>query len=257
MSICRWLAVAFSLYSRIPMPRFDWREDDMAHSLLFFPFVGAVIGGVFVVADVLAAHFGLPLLAHTLLLMLVPIIITGGFHLDGYMDTEDAIRSYKTKEEKLEILKDPHIGAFAVIGLVRVLLFVAGAIAVLIDAGDLTAIRMLAISFFLSRILSGLTSIYMKKARQAGMLHAEAGGVKAGVKAGLWIQLAVATGLLVYVNLIQAVILFSAFLASLLWYRYQSRRHYGGVTGDTAGRFVVSSETFAALMLAIAAKVIV
>ncbi len=257
MSICRWLAVAFSLYSRIPMPRFDWREDDMAHSLLFFPFVGAVIGGAFVAADVLAVHFGLPLLVHTLLLLLVPIIITGGFHLDGYMDTEDAIRSYKTKEQKLEILKDPHIGAFAVIGLVRVLLVMAGAVAVLIDAGDPAEIRMLAISFFLSRVLSGLTSIYMKKARPAGMLHAEAGGVKAVVKVGLWIQLAAAMGSLIYVNLIRAVILLSAFLASVLWYRYQSKRHFGGVTGDTAGRFVVSSETFATLMLAIAARVIV
>ena len=41
--------------------------------------------------------------------------VTGGFHIDGFMDTMDAFHSYKPREEKLAILKDSHIGAFAVI----------------------------------------------------------------------------------------------------------------------------------------------
>ena len=45
----------------------------------------------------------------------IPLLVTGGFHLDGYMDTMDALHSYQKKEKKLEILKDPHIGAFSVI----------------------------------------------------------------------------------------------------------------------------------------------
>ena len=45
--------------------------------------------------------------------ILIPVLITGGIHLDGLLDTADALSSYKTKEEKLEILKDSHAGAFA------------------------------------------------------------------------------------------------------------------------------------------------
>lgn len=44
-----------------------------------------------------------------------PGSVTGGIHLDGLLDTADALSSYKTKEEKLEILKDSHAGAFAII----------------------------------------------------------------------------------------------------------------------------------------------
>ena len=43
------------------------------------------------------------------------LLVTGGIHMDGYMDTMDALHSYGSREKKLEILKDSHIGAFAVI----------------------------------------------------------------------------------------------------------------------------------------------
>ena len=48
----------------------------------------------------------------------MPVIITGGIHLDGFVDTMDAINSYQPIERKLEILKDSHIGAFALISCV-------------------------------------------------------------------------------------------------------------------------------------------
>lgn len=47
----------------------------------------------------------------------MPVWVTGGIHLDGYADTCDALASYGDREKKLEILKDPHCGAFAVIRL--------------------------------------------------------------------------------------------------------------------------------------------
>ena len=57
----------------------------------------------------------------------IPLLVTGGFHVDGFMDTTDALSSYREKEERLRILKDPHIGAFAVIGVViYYLLYAAG-----------------------------------------------------------------------------------------------------------------------------------
>ncbi len=48
---------------------------------------------------------------------LIPVFVSGGIHLDGFMDTMDALGSWGDKEKKLEILKDSHNGAFAVIGI--------------------------------------------------------------------------------------------------------------------------------------------
>lgn len=45
----------------------------------------------------------------------VPLLVTGGIHMDGFLDTMDAVHSYGDRSRKLEILKDPHLGAFAVI----------------------------------------------------------------------------------------------------------------------------------------------
>ena len=58
MRVLRWLAAAFSIYSRIPMPRFEWRDGDASHSLIFFPAVGALTGSlVFLANSPFAAGF--------------------------------------------------------------------------------------------------------------------------------------------------------------------------------------------------------
>ena len=38
------IAIAFSMYSKIPMVQFEWKEEDMRYSMCFFPLVGIVIG---------------------------------------------------------------------------------------------------------------------------------------------------------------------------------------------------------------------
>ena len=86
----------------------------MKHNLIFLPWVGIVIGLITTGLFFLKGLFtNIPMMAWVIIYSLIPIIITGGFHLDGFMDTEDALKSYKSREEKLNILKDPHIGAFA------------------------------------------------------------------------------------------------------------------------------------------------
>ena len=106
--------IACSMYSRIPMPQVDWTENRMKYAMCFFPVIGAVIGGllylwIYLTGDSTGSLF------RAAVAVLIPIIITGGIHLDGLLDTADALSSYKSMEEKLEILKDSHTGAFAII----------------------------------------------------------------------------------------------------------------------------------------------
>ena len=133
MKLIKNIIVAFSLYSRIPMPVFEWKEDDMKHNIVFLPWIGAVIGAVSYGLNLLFNYIDIPLICRMILFALAPLVITGGFHLDGYMDVQDALKSYKPVEEKLEILKDPHVGAFAIIRLLIFSLIWAGALAVILE----------------------------------------------------------------------------------------------------------------------------
>ena len=93
MKFLRNIAAAFSLYSRIPVPRFQWKEDDLKYHLVFLPWVGAIIGALEILIVAFADFAYLPDLATVVLLALAPLVVSGGFHLDGFMDVQDALRS--------------------------------------------------------------------------------------------------------------------------------------------------------------------
>ena len=109
------LAITFSTYSRIPMPQVEWSEDNMRHTLSLLPLVGLVIGVLYCLTDRLSALLGFSPLLRAALLTVLPVLVTGGIHLDGYCDTVDALASHAPREKKLAILKDSSAGAFAVI----------------------------------------------------------------------------------------------------------------------------------------------
>lgn len=96
------------MYSKIPMPQFKWNDDDMKYMLVFFPWIGAVIGLLLMLWRYIYSHFGVTDICYVCIGALIPIAVTGGFHIDGFMDTMDAFHSYKPRQEKLAILKDSH-----------------------------------------------------------------------------------------------------------------------------------------------------
>lgn len=77
----------------------------MRYHLLFFPWIGAVIGGLEIAWYHLAGYLGVGKILSVALAVFLPLFVTGGFHMDGFMDTKDALSSYHGKEKKLEILK--------------------------------------------------------------------------------------------------------------------------------------------------------
>ncbi len=252
LKILRRIAISFTLYSRIPMPRFEWKEDDMATSLDFFPLVGAVIGALICGLNIGPLSEVISPYVRALLTVLVPLLITGGFHLDGFMDTSDALNSYGDQAKKLEILKDPHIGAFAVISLVKLIL-IALASAVFILSGDSLSeetVITCALVFTVSRCISGLTSLYFKKAKKSGMLSKEAGERKKSSVFLLVLQLVISSAAMLVLDLIAALPALAFFADFTLWYRHKTNKEFGGVTGDTAGMYVCVSETGAMVCIA-------
>ena len=103
------------MFSKIPMPRADWTKENMKYMFCFFPFIGTVIGGLTMLVAYLGLRFGYQPGFVTAVLVLVPVFVTGGIHVDGLLDTSDALSSWQERSRRLEILKDSHAGAFAVI----------------------------------------------------------------------------------------------------------------------------------------------
>jgi adenosylcobinamide-GDP ribazoletransferase len=94
---------------------------------VWFPAVGLLLGGILAAADLLLRLVGLNNLLASSLLVVLLLALTGGLHADGLMDTCDAVFAHATPERRLEIMRDPRVGSFGVIGFASVLLLkVAG-----------------------------------------------------------------------------------------------------------------------------------
>ena len=185
------------MYSKIPMPQFKWNDDDMKYMLVFFPWIGAVIGLLLMLWRYIYSHFGVADICYVCIGALIPIAVTGGFHIDGFMDTMDAFHSYKPREEKLAILKDSHIGAFAVIMLAAYGLLFMGAFSQIMDD---KAFIVFCAGFFITRCLSGIAVVSFKSAKSDGLLFMFADTAhRTIVRAALYIQLALCIAVLLIV----------------------------------------------------------
>ncbi|MBQ3292364.1 MAG: adenosylcobinamide-GDP ribazoletransferase [Mogibacterium sp.] len=259
MRLLRTIAVTFAQYSRIPIPHFEWEEEDMKYSMSAFPLVGAVIGAVFYGIFRLAQMLELPAFALSLLLTAVPLILTGGFHVDGFMDVSDALSSYGSREDKLRILKDPHIGAFAVIRLaICGLIYIASLDIVLAGRDPAKMSIILAAGFAMARGLSAIGVLNFRAARNEGMLFYEASCAGKGRKANnviCFVWIAASLFLMVYTDLTAGAFAGAAAILSFCWYKYKSYKELGGITGDTAGYFVTICETAMVAATAIASLI--
>jgi adenosylcobinamide-GDP ribazoletransferase len=258
--IIKSILIAFSMYSRIPVPQFKWEEEEYSHAISFLPLIGMVIGGLEIGLWFLCCLFDVPLFVTSLLLCLVPVVITGGFHLDGYMDVCDAISSYSGRERSLEIMKDPHIGAFAVIRLaICGLIYIASLIIVLGSDAAPGLIPGIAAGFMLSRCLSAQSVLSFKSAKKEGMLYYEATAAAGGRKVNITIVSIIAVTalwLMAFFAWTAGTLMMIAVLLSFIWYKHISYKEFGGITGDTAGYFVVVCETAIAAAAALATVVL-
>ena len=173
------------------------------------------------------------------------------------MDVADAVSSFRSREEKLAILKDPHIGAFAVIRLALCgLIYIASLITVLDSDKAPELVCTLAAGFFTARALSALSVLTFRSAKREGMLYYEA--TQAAGSRGLnlaltyiWLIAGAAAMLLILPAAGAAE--GAAAIASFLWYRHMSMKEFGGITGDTAGWFVTVCEVAMTAAAALAA----
>ena len=123
--------MAWGMFLAIPNPLPRWNEKARGQMLTCLPLVGLLVGGLWTLCFWLLSRWTSP--AVRLLLAVLPWLLTGFIHLDGYMDVCDAILSRRDLATRQKILKDSHCGAFAVICIV---LLALGQWSLFLSAGE-------------------------------------------------------------------------------------------------------------------------
>ena len=84
---------------------------------------GLMFGGLWLIFWLVLLHLaGLSSLIMGFFMTIFTLSLTGGLHLDGLMDTSDAIFSHRDRQTRLAILSDTHAGSFAVMGCAAIIL---------------------------------------------------------------------------------------------------------------------------------------
>lgn len=239
--------VAFSLYSVIPMPKTEWSKQTMQYALCFFPFIGVIIGVLELIWLLLAQHLEFETILYGSVSVLIPLLVTGGIHLDGFIDTSDALCSYEDREKRLAILKDPHVGAFGVLYTVALLLLQLGLYCQIFRAPACSTVIVAGYAF--ARTLGGSAIVSLTCAKDSGLAHlfAETSDRKTvqivllleGVLCLVWI--------FIHQPWCGIAVIF-VLLVLLPLYRRFCMCIFGGITGDLAGFAITSAETVILLL---------
>ncbi len=224
------------------------RIDKMfGRSVVYFPAAGLAIGGI-VAALAWVLELLLPSYVNAVLLLAVWVMLSGGLHLDGLMDTADGLLSHRSRERMLEIMKDSRVGAMGVIVCALYLMLKTVLIVALLQgiqdrsAQLLNAIWLLAVIPIWSRAFMGTAMIgwrYARPGQGMGQLfhtvhrrHAIGAWMMAmGLTALIliWTSLSGAEVLVWCCGFLAVTFLSGVTLASLI------ARKLGGLTGDIYG----------------------
>ena len=237
--------VAFGMYSKIPVPRITWNEKNMRLCVCFFPLIGIPAGLLMWGWQILADMIHAGALLRAAVFCVLPVLVTGGIHIDGLLDTADALFSYRSQEDKLKILSDSRSGAFAILAGICYFVLYFGA-AGEITSGDFPGLISI---FVLSRAFSGLGLVLLRKAKGSGLLKTFSDAAASReVTAAMIFWLLSAGGLLIVFSPVKGAAVCMVSLLVFIWYRHMAYTQFGGITGDLAGCFLQVCELLSLLV---------
>jgi adenosylcobinamide-GDP ribazoletransferase len=234
----RNLRVAFGLLTTLPikLPE-DWSEGDSGHASVWYPFVGLVIGMLTWLAWKAATLFFSPLVTGVMTLV-VWVLLTGGLHLDGLADCCDGLFASASVERRLEIMKDPRMGAFGVIGLILILFLKAVAFASLTSPASFGILLAASLARWCI-----LPAALLPLARPSGMGADFAAGFRRSfIFWGALIPLAIAIILGAH-----GILSIVAGLVATFFVLWLAKSRINGMTGDVFGMVVEIVETIVLL----------
>ena len=229
------------MYSRIPMPQVEWKEENRRYALCFFPLIGVVIGGLLMLVMYLAQLLDVGAELTAAVCVFVPIIVTGGIHIDGFCDVSDALGCCGSREKMLEVMKDSRIGAFAVINFAAYMLLQFGAFCqVFLSDQALRICGAAAVGSVLSRAYSGLAAVTFRSAvKQGSSLQSFAKPAHRNITIAVELIYIVLCSIgMIVIYPMAGGFAAAAALGAFIFYRGFSYKKFGGITGDLAGWFL-------------------
>ncbi len=241
--LIRDLRIAISLCTRLPVGTSTaMGAGDVARAGWAFPLAGALIGVIAAAAYWLADHVHIPSISASVLALAVSVLLTGAMHEDGLADTADGLGGGRTREQKLEIMRDSRIGTFGACALGLSLLLRWSALAALEDT------RSVAIALIVAHAgARAILPVFMSL-----VAPARSDGLSSGAGQPPPLSIAVALGLgIVALSIgfgLKAMLTGVVALATIgLLLAFIARRQIGGQTGDVLGALEQAAE--AALLL--------
>jgi adenosylcobinamide-GDP ribazoletransferase len=247
------IVMAFSFLTVLPMPQIEWTASRLRFFPLALPLVGLFVGLFGTVLLWLLSGWRVSATLRAVLATLFYLCVTGGLHMDGLMDTCDAVFSRRDRKTRLAILADTRVGAFAVMGCASVLLLKVGAFSGFFDPAGPEKTRF---PLFLSALVpvysrTGLGLLfYLPFAREDGLVRM-LGGARVFKDRYLLFVLYGLLGLPFLASPGCWVVPLAGASFALAWSLY-CRETFGGLTGDLMGACLELSETLMFLTLVVA-----
>lgn len=166
--------MALGMFSLFPTRKNSWDPAYAPLIIPMFPAVGLVIGLAWYA--IAMATRDLPVMLHSAAITLVPFILTGFLHIDGFMDSADAVLSRRPLEERRRILKDSNVGAFAVVSVTGLILLQFCAVfSVATEGGAFSALIYIPV---ISRCFLGVLVLNLTPISNSGYMHTFKEGTK-------------------------------------------------------------------------------
>ncbi len=235
------IAVQFMTTIPIKLPCLPSREQN-ALSMLFYPVIGLMIGGVL---WLVASYVQLPMMLLSCVVMVVWVWLTGGLHLDGLADTADAwVGGFGDRQRTLTIMKDPNTGAMGVMAIVLCLALKWAAVYCLLELDAVLALLFVPMLGRMSALALFATTPYVRQ-------HGLGSALQDVPKYLLWLVMLGFGAAVFALSWQMAVVMIGVWAVMLAWLRWRFVGRIGGITGDTVGASIEVVEV--AMLVAVVA----
>lgn len=277
MNILQSFIITLSMYTAIPVPMTEWNEKNLRHCLAFLPVPGAAAALAQFLFFLLSVKLEISPALYAAGFCAIPILITGGIHLDGLIDTCDALGSRGSREKKLMILDDPHTGAFGVTGAIlyflalygigselyirlaacapvsTILKSFSGSAGMSALSPALTAAVVFFVPFVLSRTMTALHIVSLPPSKEKGLLY-----TFSSVSSKKSVMISAAAALSVCIAAVFSVFTWKGILPAAgvlffsLYFRRMVKKEFGGISGDLCGWHIQMQELILMICFAVA-----
>lgn len=231
------IIIVLTFLTRIPLKiNFTYGVEEMGRTSRYFPLVGLIVG--LAVASIVYLGSFIDVQLGAVLGILTGIILTGGLHLDGFMDMADGIFSARTRERMLEIMKDSRVGAHGVTAAV-ILILLKFVLYGIVGKNSLDPFWIIPIAFIFSRWAMVYAILFFPGARKEGLGH-----IFITYKR-VWdfpiASIFTVLPIIIFQNWITLITLVATFC--VVWFFCKSiQKILGGLTGDIYGALAELSE---------------